>query len=92
MLGSPLVRIAAAVALVCVVLLSACGKDLQDDPRDAVDQFLLNAAVDPDGVEACRYLTPAEQHAVSQAGGRLGCGQALDGVRIAFGQQLSTRT
>lgn len=80
-----LLTAAVSLAFACVVLFTGCGKDLADDPLYAVDQFILDTAISSDGVEACRYLTPAEQHAASKARGDIDCGQALDEGNLKIG-------
>jgi hypothetical protein len=54
----------------CVVALAGCGQaeERRDDPTAAVRDYLVDAAIDHNWLEACGYLTRAQQRVAARFG------------------------
>ena len=77
------------VSTVTVFVRATDGSDVArvgPTPADAVRQFLVNAAVENNGREACRYLTAPEKAQVAVRGGSpASCGNAFDSATVRLG-------
>jgi hypothetical protein len=86
---------ALALALLAATPLAACTRNepagavarAGDNPVKAVKDYLVNAAVDQNGYEACVYLTGTEQRAAVARSGGPECRQAFDLATLRLGGQ-----
>jgi hypothetical protein len=86
---------ALALALLAVIPLAGCTRNepagavarAGDNPVKAVKDYLVNAAVDQNGYEACVYLTSSEQRAAATRSGGPECRQAFDLATLRLGGQ-----
>jgi hypothetical protein len=84
---------ALALALLAVTPLAACTRNepagavarAGDNPVKAVKDYLVNAAVDQNGYQACVYLTEAEQRAAAARSGGPECRQGFDLATLRLG-------
>jgi hypothetical protein len=70
----------ALAVLAAVLALSACARNVPEgaghDPVTATRDFIVDAAVDHNGYEACGYLTLRQQRAAARRVGASECRQA----------------
>lgn len=86
---------ALALALLAVTPLAACTRNdpaggvagAGDNPVKVVKDYLVDAAVDQNGYEACVYLTFSEQRAAVRRSGGPECRQAVDLATLRLGGQ-----
>jgi glutamine cyclotransferase len=82
--------ILAAVAIVAIVAVAAAdtGNSPSSSPVGAVKEFVIDSSLDDNGYSACKYLTIAEQHALSKAGAQ--CRSAISNVYLTLGSHHIT--
>ena len=86
-----LVLVASSVAVFFHATTGSRAAEVASTPSDAVRLFLTAAAIDNDGLQACRYLTPAARATVAARGGPMQrCSAELDAAALRLGGKSFT--